>query len=151
MAPRAGFEPATHSLEGCCSIHWAIAEQSGVAGRNQTYIKRICNPSHNHSATATLVHRRRIELLLPGWKPGVLTDRRTVPWFRRMDLNHWHKDFQSFALPTELLRIKIILYIKLNHLSSHMAERVRFELTKEFPLCWFSRPVLSTAQPSLLT
>ena len=32
-----------------------------------------------------------------------------------------------------------------------MAERVGFEPTKELPPCWFSRPVLSTAQPSLLT
>ena len=31
-----------------------------------------------------------------------------------------------------------------------MAERVGFEPTKELPLCWFSRPVLSTAQPPLL-
>ena len=31
-----------------------------------------------------------------------------------------------------------------------MAERVRFELTNELPRCWFSRPVLSTAQPTLL-
>ena len=31
-----------------------------------------------------------------------------------------------------------------------MAERVRFELTNESPRCRFSRPVLSTAQPSLL-
>ena len=31
-----------------------------------------------------------------------------------------------------------------------MAERVRFELTNELPRCRFSRPVLSTAQPSLL-
>ena len=30
-----------------------------------------------------------------------------------------------------------------------MAERVRFELTNELPRCRFSRPVLSTAQPSL--
>tara|TARA_B100001741_G_scaffold299822_1_gene286549 strand:- start:304 stop:453 length:150 start_codon:yes stop_codon:yes gene_type:complete len=30
-----------------------------------------------------------------------------------------------------------------------MAERVGFEPTKELPLCWFSRPVLSTAQPPL--
>ena len=31
-----------------------------------------------------------------------------------------------------------------------MAERVGFEPTKELPLRWFSRPVLSTAQPPLL-
>ena len=30
-----------------------------------------------------------------------------------------------------------------------MAERVGFEPTKELPLRWFSRPVLSTAQPPL--
>ena len=30
-----------------------------------------------------------------------------------------------------------------------MAERLGFEPRKELPLCWFSRPVLSTAQPSL--
>ena len=30
-----------------------------------------------------------------------------------------------------------------------MAERVGFEPTKELPLCWFSRPVLLTAQPPL--
>ncbi len=30
-----------------------------------------------------------------------------------------------------------------------MAERVGFEPTNELPHCWFSRPVLSTAQPSL--
>lgn len=28
-----------------------------------------------------------------------------------------------------------------------MAERVGFEPTNELPHCWFSRPVLSTAQP----
>ena len=32
-----------------------------------------------------------------------------------------------------------------------MAERVGFEPTNELPRCWFSRPVLSTAQPPLLT
>ena len=32
---------------------------------------------------------------------------------------------------------------------SLMAERVGFEPTKELPLRWFSRPVLSTAQPPL--
>ena len=31
-----------------------------------------------------------------------------------------------------------------------MAERVGFEPTNELPRCWFSRPVLSTAQPPLL-
>ena len=31
-----------------------------------------------------------------------------------------------------------------------MAERLGFEPRKELPLCRFSRPVLSTAQPSLL-
>ena len=31
-----------------------------------------------------------------------------------------------------------------------MAERVGFEPTNELPHCWFSRPVLSTAQPPLL-
>ena len=31
-----------------------------------------------------------------------------------------------------------------------MAERQRFELWKVLPPCRFSRPVLSTAQPSLL-
>ena len=30
-----------------------------------------------------------------------------------------------------------------------MAERQRFELWKVLPPCWFSRPVLSTTQPSL--
>ena len=30
-----------------------------------------------------------------------------------------------------------------------MAERLGFEPRKELPLCRFSRPVLSTAQPSL--
>ena len=30
-----------------------------------------------------------------------------------------------------------------------MAERVGFEPTNELPRCWFSRPVLSTAQPPL--
>ena len=30
-----------------------------------------------------------------------------------------------------------------------MAERLRFELRKELPLCRFSRPVHSTALPSL--
>ena len=30
-----------------------------------------------------------------------------------------------------------------------MAERVGFEPTNELPHCWFSRPVLSTAQPPL--
>ena len=30
-----------------------------------------------------------------------------------------------------------------------LAERVGFEPTNEFPRCWFSRPVLSTAQPPL--
>ena len=30
-----------------------------------------------------------------------------------------------------------------------MAEGGGFEPTKELPLCWFSRPVLSTAQPPL--
>ena len=32
-----------------------------------------------------------------------------------------------------------------------MAERLGFEPRKELPLCRFSRPVLSTAQPSLLS
>ena len=32
----------------------------------------------------------------------------------------------------------------------NMAERLGFEPRKELPLCRFSRPVLSTAQPSLL-
>ena len=32
-----------------------------------------------------------------------------------------------------------------------MAERVGFEPTNELPRCWFSRPVLSTAQPPLLS
>ena len=32
-----------------------------------------------------------------------------------------------------------------------MAERLGFEPRKELPLCRFSRPVLSTAQPSLRT
>ena len=32
-----------------------------------------------------------------------------------------------------------------------MAERVGFEPTNELPHCWFSRPVLSTAQPPLLS
>ena len=32
-----------------------------------------------------------------------------------------------------------------------MAERVGFEPTNELPRCWFSRPVLSTAQPPLQT
>ena len=31
-----------------------------------------------------------------------------------------------------------------------MAERVGFEPTNELPRRWFSRPVLSTAQPPLL-
>ena len=31
----------------------------------------------------------------------------------------------------------------------NMAERLGFEPRKELPLCRFSRPVLSTAQPSL--
>ena len=31
-----------------------------------------------------------------------------------------------------------------------MAERVGFDPTNELPRCWFSRPVLSTAQPPLL-
>ena len=31
-----------------------------------------------------------------------------------------------------------------------MAERVGFEPTNGLPRCWFSRPVLSTAQPPLL-
>ena len=31
-----------------------------------------------------------------------------------------------------------------------MAESQRFELWKVLPPCWFSRPVLSTAQPTLL-
>ena len=31
----------------------------------------------------------------------------------------------------------------------YMAERVGFEPTNELPRCWFSRPVLSTAQPPL--
>ena len=31
-----------------------------------------------------------------------------------------------------------------------MAERVGFEPTNELPRCWFSRPVLLTAQPPLL-
>ena len=30
-----------------------------------------------------------------------------------------------------------------------MAERVGSEPTNELPRCWFSRPVLSTAQPPL--
>ena len=30
-----------------------------------------------------------------------------------------------------------------------MAERVGFEPTNELPHCWFSRPVLLTAQPPL--
>ena len=30
-----------------------------------------------------------------------------------------------------------------------MAERVGFEPTNGLPRCWFSRPVLSTAQPPL--
>ena len=33
--------------------------------------------------------------------------------------------------------------------STLMAERVGFEPTNELPRCWFSRPVLSTAQPPL--
>ena len=33
--------------------------------------------------------------------------------------------------------------------SKVMAERLGFEPRKELPLCRFSRPVLSTAQPSL--
>ena len=32
-----------------------------------------------------------------------------------------------------------------------MAEGVGFEPTNELPHCWFSRPVLSTAQPPLQT
>ena len=32
-----------------------------------------------------------------------------------------------------------------------MAERVGFEPTNELPHRWFSRPVLSTAQPPLLS
>ncbi len=34
-------------------------------------------------------------------------------------------------------------------MTNNMAERLGFEPRKELPLCRFSRPVLSTAQPSL--
>ena len=45
----------------------------------------------------------------------------------------------------------LILYLEtLNTQNEVVAERLGFEPRKELPLCRFSRPVLSTAQPSLL-
>ena len=42
-----------------------------------------------------------------------------------------------------------LLYKNFNYITKMMAERLGFEPRKELPLCRFSRPVLSTAQPSL--
>ncbi len=55
--------------------------------------------------------------------------------------------------------LKLILNLKINNINSYIkiltinkndGERLGFEPRKELPLCRFSRPVLSTAQPSLL-
>ena len=45
--------------------------------------------------------------------------------------------------------IKKTQFLKIFKDFNLMAERVGFEPTNELPRCWFSRPVLSTAQPPL--
>ena len=49
-----------------------------------------------------------------------------------------------------LKTIRLIICLKILNIEILMAERLGFEPRKELPLCRFSRPVLSTAQPSLL-
>ena len=59
-------------------------------------------------------------------------------------LNYYHN---NIIRKKKLIKIKFQKYLKILNL---MAERVGFEPTNELPRCWFSRPVLSTAQPPLL-
>ena len=48
-------------------------------------------------------------------------------------------------------KINFLKYLRISkyEILKNMAERVGFEPTNELPRCWFSRPVLSTAQPPL--
>ena len=59
---------------------------------------------------------KRIELSSSAWKAEVLPLNYTrIKWWLRTESNRRHKDFQSFALPTELLslfnfKIKLIVH-----------------------------------------
>ena len=66
-----------------------------------------------------------------------------------VDDNNLYNFYNGLKTNIEFEIIKLIIYLKILNINKFMAERLGFEPRKELPLCRFSRPVLSTAQPSL--
>ena len=68
--------------------------------------------------------------------------------FLNIDDTNLYNFYNGFDTEFEIEKNNISLLFK-NFKYRLMAERLGFEPRKELPLCRFSRPVLSTAQPSL--
>ena len=81
MVPLIGVEPITYWLQVSCSTRWAKAakwwlEKDSNLRRQSRQIYSLL-PLTAREPNHILVGRRGIEPLLPGWKPGVLTIKRT--------------------------------------------------------------------------
>ncbi len=69
--------------------------------------------------------------------------------FLEIDDNNLYNFYNGLKRILNLRITKLIIYLEILNINNFMAERLGFEPRKELPLCRFSRPVLSTAQPSL--
>lgn len=79
-----GYDPTTIGLKVRCSTDWATVPLSTI-GQHTTFTKpplsNLWTPAIRLDSAGLamcwpMVLDRRVELLLPGWKPGVLTNRR---------------------------------------------------------------------------
>ena len=103
LTPQVGLEPTTDRLTADCSTTELLRKMVGLSGLEPP-TSRLSGVRSNQLSYRPMERVKGIEPSSSAWKAEVLPLNYTrKKWWLRTESNRRHKDFQSFALPTELL------------------------------------------------